>query len=44
MFYYAALPPAIGPLFEQTLIYIISETFHVNMSYSGSVVLEKKDI
>ena len=31
-----------GPWFVQTWIYIISESFHVNMSFSGSVVLEKK--
>jgi hypothetical protein len=31
-----------GPWFVQTLIYIISESFHVNMSSSGSVVCEKK--
>jgi hypothetical protein len=31
-----------GPWFEETWIYIISESFHVNMTYSGSVVLEKK--
>jgi hypothetical protein len=31
-----------GPWFEETWIYIISESFHVNMIYSGSVVLEKK--
>jgi hypothetical protein len=31
-----------GPWFEQTWIYIISESFHINMSSSGSVVLEKK--
>jgi hypothetical protein len=31
-----------GPCFVQTWIYIISESFHVNMSSSGSVVLEKK--
>ena len=31
-----------GPWFVQTWIYIISESFHVNVSSSGSVVLEKK--
>jgi hypothetical protein len=31
-----------GPWFEETWIYIISESFHVNLTYSGSVVLEKK--
>jgi hypothetical protein len=31
-----------GPWFEETWIYIISESFHVNMTYSGSVVLEKQ--
>jgi hypothetical protein len=30
-----------GQWFEQTLIYIISKSFHVNMSSSGSIVLEK---
>jgi hypothetical protein len=31
-----------GPWCEQFWIYIISESFHVNMSYSDTVVLEKK--
>jgi hypothetical protein len=31
-----------GPWFQETWIYIISESFHVNMTYSDSVVLEKK--
>jgi hypothetical protein len=31
-----------GPRFQETWIYIISERFHVNMTYSGSVVLEEK--
>jgi hypothetical protein len=31
-----------GPWFEETWIYIISKRFHVNMTYSGSVGLEKK--
>jgi hypothetical protein len=31
-----------GPWFEETWIYIILESFHLNMTYSGSVVLEKK--
>jgi hypothetical protein len=30
-----------GPWCEQFWIYIISESFHVNMTYSGLVVLEK---
>jgi hypothetical protein len=30
-----------GPWFVQTWIYIISESFHLNMSSSGLVVLEK---
>jgi hypothetical protein len=30
------------PWCEQLWIYIISESFHVNMNYSGSVVLEEK--
>jgi hypothetical protein len=33
---------ATRPWFEETWIYIMSESFHVNMTYSGSVVLEKK--
>ena len=37
-----APPDPWGPWFVQTSIYIISESFHVNMSSSGSVVLEKK--
>ena len=32
----------LGTMVCTTLIYIISESFHVNMTYSGSVVLEKK--
>jgi hypothetical protein len=35
-------PDPRGPWFVQTWIYIISERFHVNMSSSSSVVLEKK--
>jgi hypothetical protein len=31
-----------GPWYEQFWIYIISERFHVNMTYSGLVVLKKK--
>jgi hypothetical protein len=31
-----------GPWFQETWIYIISQSFHVNMTYSGSVFLEKK--
>jgi hypothetical protein len=31
-----------GPWREQFWIYIISESFHVNLIYSGSMVLEKK--
>ena len=37
-----APPDPRGPWREQFWIYIISESFHVNMNYSGSVVLEKK--
>jgi hypothetical protein len=37
-----APPDPRGPLCEQFWIYIISGSFHVNMTYSGSVVLEKK--
>ena len=37
-----APPDPREPWFVQTWIYIISESFHVNMSSSGSVVLEKK--
>jgi hypothetical protein len=33
-----------GPWFEETWIYVISESSHVNMTYSGSVVLEKKTL
>ena len=35
-------PDPQGPWREQSWIYIILESFHVNMTYSGSVVLEKK--
>jgi hypothetical protein len=35
-------PDPRGPWCEQFWIYIISESFYVNMTYSGSVVLEKK--
>jgi hypothetical protein len=31
-----APPDPRGSWFEETLIYIISESFHVNMTYSGS--------
>jgi hypothetical protein len=31
-----------GSWFEQTWIYIMSESFHVNLNSSGSVILEKK--
>jgi hypothetical protein len=37
-----APPDPRGPWCEQFWIYIISESFHVNMTYSYSVVLEKK--
>jgi hypothetical protein len=37
-----ASPNHRGPWLQETWIYIISESFHVNMTYSGSVVLEKK--
>jgi hypothetical protein len=37
-----APPDPWGSWCEQFWIYIISESFHVNMIYSGSVVLEKK--
>jgi hypothetical protein len=37
-----APPDPRGPWCEQFWIYIISESCHVNMTYSGSVVLEKK--
>jgi hypothetical protein len=38
-----APPKPRGPWFEETWIYmyIISESFYVNMTYSGSVILEK---
>jgi hypothetical protein len=34
-------PDPLGPWCEQFWIYIMSQSFHVNMTYSGSVVLEK---
>jgi hypothetical protein len=37
-----APPDPWGPWSVQFWIYIISESFHVNMTYSGSVFLEKK--
>jgi hypothetical protein len=37
-----ALPNPRGPWFVHFWIYIISESFHVNMTYYGSVVMEKK--
>jgi hypothetical protein len=37
-----APPEPQRPWFEETWIYIISESFHVNITYSGSVVLKKK--
>jgi hypothetical protein len=37
-----APPDPRGPWFEESWLYIISESFRVNMIYSGSVVLEKK--
>ena len=37
-----APPDPWGPWYEQFWIYIISESFHANMTYSGSVVLKKK--
>ena len=37
-----APPDPRGPWCEQFWIYIILESFHVNMTYSGSVVLGKK--
>jgi hypothetical protein len=42
VFLIVAPPDPWGPWFEETWNYIISESFHVNMSSSGSVVLEKK--
>jgi hypothetical protein len=43
MFFPIVAPPdPLAPWFVQTCIYIISESFHVNMSSSGSVVCEKK--
>jgi hypothetical protein len=42
VFSIVAPPDPRGQWFVQTLIYIISESFYVNMSSSGSVVLEKK--
>ena len=37
-----APPDTRGQWFQETWIYIISESFHVNMTYSGSVVLMRK--
>jgi hypothetical protein len=37
-----APPDPHGPWCEQFWMYLISESFHVNMTYSGSLVLEKK--
>ena len=37
-----APPDSRGPWCEQFWIYIILESFHINMTYSGSVVLYKK--
>ena len=31
-----------GPWFEQTIIYTMSESFHIRFIFSGPVVLEKK--
>jgi hypothetical protein len=36
-----APPDPRGPWYEQFWIYIISDSFHVIMTYSGSVVVEK---
>jgi hypothetical protein len=41
-FPYCGPPDPRGPWREQFWIYIISESFHVNLIYSGSVVLEKR--
>jgi hypothetical protein len=43
VFSIVAPPNPQGPWFEQTWIYIMSESFHVNVSSSGSVVFEKED-
>jgi hypothetical protein len=37
-----APPDPRGPWYQQFWIYIISESFQVNMTYFGSLVLEKK--
>jgi hypothetical protein len=37
-----APPDPQGPWREQFWIYIVSESVHLNLTYSGSVVLEKK--
>ena len=37
-----ASPDPRGPWFSQTWICTMSESFHVNLNFSGSVVLEKK--
>jgi hypothetical protein len=42
VFSIVAPPNPRGPLFEQTWIYIISESFHVNMTSSRSMVRERK--
>ena len=42
VFLNVAPPDPRGPWCEQFWIYILSESFHVNMTYFGSVVLEKK--
>jgi hypothetical protein len=42
VFLIVAPPDPQGPWFEQTWIYIISKSFDVNMSSSGSVVLQMK--
>jgi hypothetical protein len=42
VFLIVAPPDPRGPWFKQTWIYITSKSFHVNMSSSGPVVLEKE--
>jgi hypothetical protein len=38
-----APPDPCEPSFEQFRIYIMSESFHVNMTHSGSIILENKE-
>jgi hypothetical protein len=44
IFFYQIVAPLhpLGPWFEYTWICIISESFHVYMNFSDSILLEKK--